>query len=90
MKKTIIAVAAFVGALFMSSCGDQKGCWEITATYEFMGITQSATSYVYGTRNDVDAAVAEAKEKLKDYEDVLTITKKKVNKAEADCQGVKF
>jgi len=88
MKKAIIAVAAVLGSLMMSSCGDTKACWELTTTYTVLGVSTSATTYVYGTRNDIDAAIAKAKEDLKDYGD-LNFTKKRVNKAEADCQGMK-
>lgn len=90
MKKVIIAVAAMVCSLgFMTSCGDTKTCWEITETYSILGVSQSATVYVFGTRNDVDAAIAEAEKELNSLGvGELTITKKHVSKSQSDCEAL--
>jgi hypothetical protein len=54
MKKFAIACVA-VFALALTSCGEVEKCYKITVSYA----GYSASSYVWGTGNDVSAAVAE-------------------------------
>ena len=90
MKKTIIALAAVICSLgIMTSCGDTKRCWEITATYSIMGVSQSSTIYVFGTRNDVDAAIDKAKQTLNASGiGEINFTRKYIMKSQEDCEAL--
>lgn len=54
MKKFAIACAA-VFALALTSCGEVEKCW--TLTYEVYGVSVEAN--IWGTGNDVQAAIEE-------------------------------
>ena len=81
MKKMMIAVALMVSALAFTACGGE-GCYQVTLKWG----EQSNTAYVYGD----DATVDEAIERLKAAAtlvgaDDIKVTRKKVNKSQADC-----
>lgn len=84
MKKFIFASAIVLAAVF-SSCGDTNRCYEVTAESEVLGIKYSATTYVWGTKNDLDAAIAEAK---KNGGEGVKVTYKRTSKSQSDCYGV--
>lgn len=94
MKKMMI-FAAVVAALVLSSCKEEKACWEVNLTQkmDMMGETQSVTTtfYVYGTESDVEAEVKTMKgisASMPGVSVTYDVTKKKVDKAESDCMGV--
>ena len=74
-------------ALAFTSCGDTKGCYEIT---QKIGDTE-LSGYYYGTKDDADLMVANLK-KAAEIQAAITgvevkITKRKVSKSESDCFG---
>ena len=74
MKKLFIAVAIVCAAGIFTSCKKEK-CWEVT--YTISGV--SATSLIYGTEEDVQAAIDAEKSAGG------TWTKKSVSKSKSDC-----
>ena len=88
MKK-IIFVSAIVLAGILSSCGDTNYCYEITQKYSLLGVETSATSYVWGTSNELDAAIDEIEatfETMGLSKDAYSIKYKKANKSQEDCR----
>ena len=87
MKKIVIACAVILAGV-LSSCGDTNYCYEITQKYSILGVETSATHYVWGTSNELDAAIDELEASLKAMglsEDAYTVTYKKSNKSQEDC-----
>ena len=87
MKKIVIACAVILAGV-LSSCGDTNYCYEITQKYSILGVETSATNYVWGTSNELDAAIDEIEASLKAMglsEDTYTVTYKKSNKSQEDC-----
>ena len=87
MKKVVIACAIIFAGVF-SSCGDTNYCYEITQKYSLLGIETSGTSYVWGTSNELDAAIDEIKatfETMGLSEDMYSITYQKANKSQEEC-----
>lgn len=87
MKKIVIACAVVL-ACVLSSCGDTNYCYELTTTMNVLGMTTSNVTYVWGTSNELDAAIAEAEATLEETgisKDVYSITYKKANKNQSDC-----
>ncbi len=76
MKKIFLGVATVL-ALGLVSCDNGPACYEITVSAG----GYSTTTYVYGTEEEVDAAVAEAESQVPGVE----VTSKKVSKAESEC-----
>lgn len=88
MKKFAIACAIVLAAGMMTSCGDTNYCWEITQTVKVLGVETSATTYWWGTKNDLKSQEESIKQTLKDAgmsEDAYTLTSKKANKSQDDC-----
>ncbi len=80
MKKLIICAAVVLAAgLMTTSCKDTNRCWEIT--YKVGPI--SFTTHVWGTQNELDATIAELKEKL--GEDLADLTYEYTTKAQSEC-----
>lgn len=74
-------------AIAFTSCGDMKGCYEIT---QKIG-DKEMSGYFYGTKDDADLMVANLK-KAAEISAAITgqevkVTKKKVSKSESDCFG---
>lgn len=82
MKKLIIAVAVVLTAGLMTSCGNSEKCYQIKATSG----ENVVTSYVWGTKADVDVA----KEKLSATMTLIgadvKFTTKAVSKSQEDCK----
>lgn len=57
MKKVIIACAAIL-TLGLMSCGDTKMCYKVSAVVDG---DEVASTYLYGTSNEIDAAAAQWK-----------------------------
>lgn len=58
------------------------------STYSLLGIETSGTSYVWGTSNELDAAIDEIKatfETMGLSEDMYSITYQKANKSQEEC-----
>lgn len=88
MKKMIIACAVLLAGV-LSSCGDTNYCYEITTTFTILNSTTTNITYTWGTSNELDAAIAEAKascEKLGLSEDAYSVTYKRTSKSESDCR----
>lgn len=85
MKKVIIACAAVL-TLGLMSCGDTKMCYKLTAVVDGKEV---ATTYVFGTSNDIDAYSAKLKQaqELIFGDAVVTIQRSTFSnlKSEADC-----
>ena len=87
MKKVNFAFAIVLAGVF-TSCGDTNYCYELTTKVTILGTTTSAVSYVWGTSNELDAAIAEAKAALEATgvsKDAYSVTYKKANKSAEDC-----
>lgn len=87
MKKLAIACAVVLAAC-LSSCGDTNYCYQITATSTILGVTTTADTYVWGTSNDLDAAIAQqeaAFEKMGLSKDDFKIEYKRTSKSQSDC-----
>ena len=87
MKKIVIACAVILAGV-LSSCGDTNYCYEITQKYSILGVETSATNYVWGTSNELDAAIDEIEatfESMGLSKDAYSITYKKANKSQEDC-----
>lgn len=76
MKKFAIACAA-VFALALTSCGEVEKCW--TLSYDVYGVKVEAN--IWGTGNDVQAAIEEVEAMYPDVE----ITKTANGKSAGDC-----
>jgi len=87
MKKIIIASAILMAGIF-TSCGDTNYCYEVT-TKVTAPIEFSTTTYHWCTSNELEAIKADLKETqtaLGIPEEYITITAKRTNKSESDCQ----
>ena len=87
MKKMIIACAVVLAAC-LSSCGDTNYCYELTTTVTVAGLSNSSTSYVWGTSNELDAAISAAEAELEKAgisKDNYDITYKRTSKSQSDC-----
>ena len=87
MKKIVIACAVVLAGV-LSSCGDTNYCYEITQKYSILGVETSATNYVWGTSNELDAAIDEIEamfESMGLSKDAYSIEYKKANKSQEDC-----
>lgn len=87
MKKMIIACAVVLAAC-LSSCGDTNYCYEVSATVTVAGLSNTATSYVWGTSNDLDAAIAATEAQLEQAgisKDMYKIDYKRTSKSQSDC-----
>ena len=87
MKKIVIAFAVLLAGV-LSSCGDTNYCYELTTEVTMLGISTSTVTYVWGTSNELDAAIAEAEVLLEESgitKDFYNITYKKANKSQSDC-----
>lgn len=87
MKKFAIACAVVLAAC-LSSCGDTNYCYQITATSTILGVTTSADTYLWGTSNDLDAAIAaqeDAFEKMGLTKDAFEVSYKRTSKSQSDC-----
>lgn len=87
MKKLFFGMAMAFVAMAFTSCGDMKGCYEIT---QKIGDSE-LTGYYYGTKDDADLMVANLK-KAAEIQAAITgvevkVTKRKVSKSESDCVG---
>ena len=87
MKKIIIACAVILAGV-LSSCGDTNYCYKLTATVSAFGVTITEETYVWGTSNDLDAAIAEfdaQMEALGITKEYYSIDYQRTNKSESDC-----
>ena len=87
MKKIIIACAVILAGV-LSSCGDTNYCYKLTATVSALGVTTTEETYVWGTSNDLDAAIAEfdaQMEALGITKEYYSIDYQRTNKSESDC-----
>lgn len=84
MKKVLgaIALALVLGCGF-TSC-DDAACYIVTTKAEVLGQTIETKAYVYGTSDDINVYVDNAKK----VPGVKSVTKKRVNKAQSDCVGL--
>lgn len=90
MKKAFIAVAIVLAAGLMTSC-NKEGCYKVVVKTTIAGVTVEAPAYVYGTPDDVDNFIEEAKAKAEAGNIpgvTLDITKQRVNKSEEDCAAM--
>ncbi len=79
MKKLIICAAVVLAAGLMTSCNrDTNYCWEMT--YSAGGF--SVNNYIWGTQNELDAAIAEVKQEMGNE---VKITYKRTSKAQSEC-----
>lgn len=88
MKKLAI-VCAVVLAAGLSSCGDTNYCYEVTTTYKMETVETSATTLLWGTKNDLktfEKTLKEESEKAGLSDDVITITSKRTSKSQSDCK----
>jgi hypothetical protein len=87
MKKIIIACAVILAGV-LSSCGDTNYCYKVTTTVSIEGFTMSQDHYVWGTSNELDAAIAELEADMAEEgisKDLYSVEYKRANKSEADC-----
>lgn len=87
MKKMIIACAVVLAAC-LSSCGDTNYCYEVSVTVKVGGMNSTATSYVWGTSNELDAAIAQTEAQMEQTgisKDNYDITYKRTSKSQSDC-----
>ena len=87
MKKIVIACAVILAGV-LSSCGDTNYCYKLTATVSALGVTTTEETYVWGTSNDLDAAIAEfdaQMEALGITKEYYSIDYQRTNKSESDC-----
>lgn len=88
MKKAFIAVAIVLAAGLMTSC-NKEGCYKVVVKTTVAGVTMEVPAYVYGTPDDVDNFIEEAKAEAGNVPGVtLDITKQRVNKSEEDCAAM--
>ncbi len=79
MKKFIICAAVLLAAGLMTSCNkDTNRCWEMT--YKVGSVT--VTNHIWGTQNELDAAIAEVKNLVGDD---VKIDYKRTSKAQSEC-----
>lgn len=87
MKKVIIACAAAL-TLGLMSCGDTEMCYKLSAKIDGKEV---ASTYVYGTSNEIDALAAEWKktqEALLGGQAIEIVRSPFSNlKSKADCKG---
>lgn len=87
MKKVIIACAAIL-TLGLMSCGDTKMCYKLSAKVDGKEV---ASTYVYGTSNEIDAAAAQwkkAQEALLGGQAIEIVRAPLSNlKSQEDCKG---
>ena len=87
MKKIIIACAVILAGV-LSSCGDTNYCYKLTATVSALGVTTTEETYVWGTSNDLDAAIAEFDAQMEAVgitKEYYSIDYQRINKSESDC-----
>ena len=87
MKKIIIACAVILAGI-LSSCGDTNYCYKLTATVNALGVTTTEETYVWGTSNDLDAAIAEFDAQMEAVgisKEFYSIEYQRTNKSESDC-----
>ena len=87
MKKIVIACAVILAGV-LSSCGDTNYCYKLTARVSALGVTTTEETYVWGTSNDLDAAIAEfdaQMEALGITKEYYSIDYQRTNKSESDC-----
>ena len=87
MKKMIIACAVVLAAC-LSSCGDTNYCYEVSVTVKVGGLNSTSTSYVWGTSNELDAAIAQTEAQMEQRgisKDNYDITYKRTRKSASDC-----
>ncbi len=88
MKKFALVCAVVLAGVF-TSCGDTNYCYEISYKYNVLGQEVSATSYVWGTSNDLDAAIAEVEATLAGIgiaDDAYEVKYKRLSKSESECK----
>ena len=88
MKKVIIACAAVL-ALGLTSCGDTKMCYKVSAKN---AKGKEITTYMYGTSTDIDAGIEQWKKAnalIFGDDEGIKITRSKLSnmKSEEDCKG---
>lgn len=87
MKKIVIACAVILAGV-LSSCGDTNYCYKLTATVSALGVTTTEETYVWGTSNDLDAAIAEFDAQMEAIgitKEYYSIDYQRTNKSESDC-----
>jgi hypothetical protein len=87
MKKIVIACAVILAGV-LSSCGDTNYCYKLTATISGYGVTTTEETYVWGTSNDLDAAIAEFDAQMEAVgisKEFYSIKYQRTNKSESDC-----
>lgn len=98
MKKIVFCVALAMAALSFTSCKDNTpACWEVTIVQHItvMGVTTDNTSVIqkYGTESEIDTFVktlTSTAGSIAGNTIKFDVTKKKVNKAEADCNEMEL
>ncbi len=96
MKKVCLSLIVVVCALLgMTSCTSKNYCYEVKAEYEYWSSSDEAwksdstTEYHYCTPRCINARISEAKKEMKQMNlRKIKITKKKLNKSEADCEAM--
>lgn len=90
MKKFAIACAVVLATtLSLTSCGDTNYCYEVTTTYTLLGQSLNLNYKVWGTSNELDAAIAQKEayvEKLGVSKDAIKTDYKKSSLSQADCK----
>ena len=87
MKRIVIACAVILAGI-LSSCGDTNYCYKLTATISGSGVTTTKETYVWGTSNDLDAAIAEFDAQMEAVgisKEFYSIEYQRTNKSESDC-----
>ncbi len=92
MKKLIISCAVLLSTAMFMSCDNDPNvprCWEVTMTVNVMGMPMKTSQYVWCTEAELEAekqAIKEQQMQAGVSEDFITITSKRTNKSQADCQ----
>lgn len=83
MKKVFLTVAIVAAAVLgMTSCSNKEKCWEIKATSTFKdGTSLTATAYFWGTKNELNVQIDNAKKAAEEEEGKFKVNSKKSVKA---------
>lgn len=82
MKKVFLTVAIVAAAVLgMTSCSNKEKCWEIKATATFDGTSFTETGYFWGTKNELNVHIDDAKKAAEEDGGKLKVNSKKSVKA---------
>lgn len=82
MKKVFLTVAIVAAAVLgMTSCSNKEKCWEIKATATFDGTSLTTTGYFWGTKNELNVQLDDAKKAAEEEGVEVKVNSKKSVKA---------